>query len=99
MGYSQITGMSSTRFPLRGLGGCGCQATSGLGQATASSPIGGLLTLGIFGMLAYLTFTSPGTWRIGKHTSYTSGGHYYDSGLGKWVNANRRRARRRRRAR
>ena len=34
MGYSQITGMSSTRFPLRGLGGCGCQATSGLGQAT-----------------------------------------------------------------
>jgi hypothetical protein len=36
MGYSQVTGMSSTRFPLKGLGGCGCQSTSGLGQADPS---------------------------------------------------------------
>jgi len=33
MAYSQVTGMSSTRFPLKGLG-CGCQSASGLGQAT-----------------------------------------------------------------
>jgi hypothetical protein len=38
MGYSQVTGMSSTRFPLKGLG-CGCSgggapSMSGLGQAT-----------------------------------------------------------------
>lgn len=33
MAYSQVTGMSSTRFPLKGIGGCGCQSASGLGQA------------------------------------------------------------------
>lgn len=36
MAYSQVTGMSSTRFPLKGIGGCGCQSTSGLGQTDPS---------------------------------------------------------------
>jgi len=97
MGYSQVTGMSSTRFPLKGLSGCGCQATSGLGQVE-NSPLGGLLALGLFGTLAYLTFTSPGTWKIGRDVTYTSGG-YYDHGLGKWVTPNRRRRGRGRRRR
>lgn len=41
MGYSQVTGMSSTRFPLKGLG-CGCSSTaapmSGFGQTTTAVP-------------------------------------------------------------
>jgi hypothetical protein len=37
MSYTQVTGMSSTRYPLKGLG-CGCSSTaapmSGFGQVT-----------------------------------------------------------------
>lgn len=38
MAYSQVTGMSSTRFPLKGLSGCGCQSASGMGQESPMPP-------------------------------------------------------------
>lgn len=33
MSYAQVTGMSSTRYPLKGLGGCGCAGLAGCGCA------------------------------------------------------------------
>jgi hypothetical protein len=43
MSYTQVTGMSSTRYPLKGLG-CGCSSTaapmSGLGQTATTTGFG-----------------------------------------------------------
>lgn len=90
MSYTQVTGMSSTRFPLKGLGCCG-QPVSGLGQEaplSRGSALGAVATVAVLGTIVYLSLARPSV-------SYGSSG-YYDHRLGKWVSRNRRRRSRRR---
>jgi hypothetical protein len=96
MSYTQVTGMSSTRFPLKGLGCCG-QPVSGLGQEappSRGSALGAVATVAVLGTIVYLTIKNPGAWSYGPSYGY---GGYYDHRLGKWVSRNSRRRRNRRR--
>jgi hypothetical protein len=99
MSYTQVTGMSSTRFPLKGLGCCG-QPVSGMGQESGparGSALGAAVAVAVLGGIVYLTLKNPSAWTYGPSYGwggYYGGGGYYDHRLGKWVSRNRRRGRR-----
>lgn len=80
MAYSQVNGMSSTRFPLKGLGGCGCQSTSGLGQAMDTETRWKYAALGLGALVVGQFF-----WWDSKAPQVLRGGGY--------VRRNRRRRR------